>query len=94
MMLSQDPSLTDVFSYLLLADGLRLSGARSECHELFRRMEFSMLIDNTDDHEKNHSLVLQSGKWHLSKAYGAADIETLERSIDCDELLSIRRAIR
>jgi serine/threonine-protein kinase HipA len=31
---------------------------RSQMHELFRRLVFNLLIDNTDDHEKNHVLLL------------------------------------
>ncbi|MCZ8254512.1 MAG: HipA domain-containing protein [Polaromonas sp.] len=42
-------------------------------HELFRRMVFNILIDNTDDHEKNHSLLvvnpLANGRLKLSPAY-------------------------
>jgi serine/threonine-protein kinase HipA len=38
--------------------------------QLFRRMVFNILIDNTDDHEKNHSLLRQAdGSWLLSPAY-------------------------
>ena len=38
--------------------------------ELFRRMVFNILIDNTDDHEKNHALIRQvNGKYALSPAY-------------------------
>lgn len=38
--------------------------------ELFRRMVFNILIDNTDDHEKNHALLRQDdGSWLLSPAY-------------------------
>jgi serine/threonine-protein kinase HipA len=38
--------------------------------ELFRRMVFNILIDNTDDHEKNHALVRQSnGMYALSPAF-------------------------
>ncbi len=38
--------------------------------QLFRRMVFNILMDNTDDHEKNHSLLRQSdGSWLLSPAY-------------------------
>lgn len=29
-----------------------------EMHELFRRMVFNILMDNTDDHEKNHVLLM------------------------------------
>jgi serine/threonine-protein kinase HipA len=38
--------------------------------QLFRRMVFNILIDNTDDHEKNHSLLRQAdGNWVLAPAY-------------------------
>lgn len=38
--------------------------------ELFRRMVFNILIDNTDDHEKNHALIrTTSGNYQLSPAY-------------------------
>jgi len=38
--------------------------------ELFRRMVFNILIDNTDDHEKNHALlVTDSQQYALSPAY-------------------------
>jgi len=38
--------------------------------QLFRRMVFNILIDNTDDHEKNHSLLRRAdGSWLLSPAY-------------------------
>jgi serine/threonine-protein kinase HipA len=38
--------------------------------ELFRRMVFNILIDNTDDHEKNHALLLTDAQQYaLSPAY-------------------------
>jgi serine/threonine-protein kinase HipA len=38
--------------------------------ELFRRMVFNILIDNTDDHTKNHAFLrLPSGKYALAPAY-------------------------
>jgi serine/threonine-protein kinase HipA len=38
--------------------------------ELFRRMVFNILIDNTDDHEKNHALmVTDAQQYELSPAY-------------------------
>jgi serine/threonine-protein kinase HipA len=38
--------------------------------QLFRRMVFNILIDNTDDHEKNHALLRQAdGAWRLSPAF-------------------------
>ncbi len=39
-------------------------------HELFRRMVFNILIDNTDDHEKNHAVLRgQDGFYRLSPAF-------------------------
>jgi serine/threonine-protein kinase HipA len=39
-------------------------------HELFRRMVYNILIDNTDDHEKNHAvLVTDSQQYELAPAY-------------------------
>jgi len=32
--------------------------AKRQMQELFRRMVFNILIDNTDDHEKNHALLM------------------------------------
>lgn len=38
--------------------------------QLFRRMVFNILIDNTDDHEKNHALLRQpDGGWLLAPAF-------------------------
>lgn len=38
--------------------------------QLFRRMVFNILMDNTDDHEKNHALLRQSdGHYLLSPAF-------------------------
>ena len=41
-----------------------------DARELFRRMVFNILIDNTDDHEKNHALLVNDrGEVALSPAY-------------------------
>lgn len=43
---------------------------RAQQQELFRRMVFNILIDNTDDHEKNHALVRGAdGFYALSPAF-------------------------
>lgn len=43
---------------------------RAQQQELFRRMVFNLLIDNTDDHEKNHALVRAEGSYYaLSPAF-------------------------
>jgi serine/threonine-protein kinase HipA len=44
-----------------------------DARELFRRMVFNILVDNTDDHEKNHSLLVTNpfgnGRLRLAPAY-------------------------
>jgi len=71
----QEPTL----GYPSLAQLLRRSGVADgdvnllDMQELFRRMVFNILIDNTDDHEKNHALMVvaptQQGKYRLAPAY-------------------------
>lgn len=42
----------------------------NDMHELFRRMVFNILIDNNDDHEKNHVLLMNDdGTYSLSPAF-------------------------
>ncbi len=46
------------------------SWGRAQMAELFRRMVFNILIDNTDDHEKNHVLLMTDrGEYELSPAF-------------------------
>jgi len=60
------------YSYLLLAEARRLTGSAEllseDLRELFRRMVFNILVDNTDDHESNHGFIHERG-WRLSKAF-------------------------
>lgn len=46
---------------------------QQDARELFRRMVFNILIDNTDDHEKNHALLIlnptDNGRLKLAPAY-------------------------
>jgi serine/threonine-protein kinase HipA len=42
----------------------------AQMRELFRRMVFNILIDNTDDHEKNHALLVSDAQqYELSPAF-------------------------
>jgi serine/threonine-protein kinase HipA len=71
----QEPEL----GYPALALLLRRAGVADgdanaqDATELFRRMVFNILMDNTDDHEKNHSLLVVSpwanGRFRLAPAY-------------------------
>ncbi|HEX5314387.1 MAG TPA: HipA domain-containing protein [Gammaproteobacteria bacterium] len=58
-------------SYLELVDLLQSRGAdtRADCEELFRRVVFSILIHNTDDHLRNHGFLLVPQGFRLSPAY-------------------------
>lgn len=63
-------------SYPALAQWLRRRGVvagdrnRQDMRELFRRLVFNILMDNTDDHEKNHALVaLDNQQYRLSPAF-------------------------
>ena len=62
------------YGYPELAQLLRRRGpadtAAAHMRELFRRMVFNLLIDNTDDHEKNHALLMDDSQHlHLSPAF-------------------------
>jgi serine/threonine-protein kinase HipA len=56
------------FGYPELAQLLRrrapVEDSAGQMRELFRRMVFNLLIDNTDDHEKNHALLMDDAQ-HL-----------------------------
>ena len=64
------------FGYPELAQLLRRRGVTdgdaylAQMREVFRRMVFNILIDNTDDHEKNHALLMTDAQqYELSPAY-------------------------
>jgi serine/threonine-protein kinase HipA len=59
-------------SYLEIADALRRYGSRvkSDLEELWRRIVFSILISNVDDHMRNHGfLYAGTTGWTLSPVY-------------------------
>lgn len=69
-------SANERYGYPELAQLLRRRGATAgdryvdDMHELFRRMVFNILIDNTDDHEKNHAVLVDDRQqYSLSPAF-------------------------
>jgi serine/threonine-protein kinase HipA len=59
-------------SYLEIADALRQNGARAtqDMRELWRRIVFTILISNVDDHMRNHGFLYTGTEgWALSPAY-------------------------
>ncbi len=81
-------------SYLEFVDGLRRYGAapRADMHMIWRRMVFSVLISNSDDHLRNHGFLYDGPDgWRLAPAYDLnpvpADIKprVLSTAIDLDD---------
>ena len=76
------------YSYKDIYDVSRQLNMQSGTHipigeEIFRRMIFNILMDNTDDHEKNHCFLYQGAAWELSPAY---DVTPLASGIGSSEL--------
>lgn len=66
-------------SYLEFVDALRQHGARPEADmsELWRRIVFSILISNSDDHLRNHGFMSAGPDgWVLSPAYDINPVPT------------------
>jgi serine/threonine-protein kinase HipA len=63
----------ETHSYLEIVDALRQHGAAParDQRELWRRVLFSVLISNVDDHLRNHGFIYDSAQrgWRLSPAY-------------------------
>ena len=81
-------------SYLEFVDILRQHGAaaKEDMHGLWRRIVFSILISNTDDHLRNHGFLWAGpAGWRLSPAYDLNPVPTdikprvLTTAIDLDD---------
>jgi len=72
----------DPGAYTLLADGIRQYGddVQKDLRELWRRLVFSLLASNYDDHLRNHGfLMLRAGRWALSPAYDLNPVPEIDR---------------
>ncbi|MEA3210600.1 MAG: serine/threonine-protein kinase HipA [Chthoniobacter sp.] len=70
-------------AYTLLADGIRQFGhaAAADLRELWRRLVFSLLVSNYDDHLRNHGFLMREpGRWALSPAYDLNPVPEIERA--------------
>ncbi len=66
-------------SYLEFVDALRQHGAapKDDMHALWRRIVFSILISNTDDHLRNHGFLYAGAQgWRLAPAYDLNPVPT------------------
>lgn len=64
--------INDTRSYLVLADALSKisSDPQADRVDLFRRIVFNILVNNHDDHVKNHGVLrLLDGQWRLAPAF-------------------------
>ncbi|BCQ22313.1 type II toxin-antitoxin system HipA family toxin [Caballeronia sp. NK8] len=85
---------------MLIAEGIDISRAsygdlaeiarryspasRADSRQLFQRMVFNVLMENTDDHEKNHAFLNRDGNWKLSPAY---DLQPQLQAIGYQQLI-------
>jgi serine/threonine-protein kinase HipA len=96
-------------SYLEIADVIerRSPSAEADLAELWRRIAFSVLISNTDDHLRNHGFLhATTGGWSLSPAFDlnpnpepgrkimSTAIDLDDPSASIDTLMSVARSFR
>lgn len=70
-------------SYAQLADAIRQYGHNvgPDLEQLWRRMIFSLLASNYDDHLRNHGFLMREpGRWALSPAYDINPTPEIDRS--------------
>ncbi len=74
---------SDPGSYTMLAEGIRQFGndVSGDLRELWRRLIFSLLASNYDDHLRNHGFLMrQPGRWSLSAAYDLNPVPEMDRA--------------
>ncbi|MCZ3388065.1 MAG: type II toxin-antitoxin system HipA family toxin [Actinomycetia bacterium] len=61
----------DSHDYLEISEALPAVGsaARKDLNELWRRIVFSVFVNNTDDHLRNHGFLDERGGWALSPVF-------------------------
>jgi serine/threonine-protein kinase HipA len=73
----------DPGAYTRLADGIRQLGddVADDLRELWRRLVFSLLSSNYDDHLRNHGFLMHHpGRWALSPAYDLNPVPEIDRA--------------
>jgi serine/threonine-protein kinase HipA len=71
-MLGAEPDDPQEHAYTEIVDALRVHGAdaQTDIDELWRRIAFSILVNNVDDHLRNHGFLhVEQGKWRLAPAF-------------------------
>ncbi|MEI6034809.1 MAG: HipA domain-containing protein [Verrucomicrobiae bacterium] len=70
-------------AYTMIADAIRQFGdnVTSDLQELWRRLIFSLLASNYDDHLRNHGFLMrEAGRWSLSPAYDINPVPEMDRA--------------
>ena len=70
-------------AYTMIADAIRQFGDNvgGDLQELWRRLVFSLLASNYDDHLRNHGFLMREpGRWSLSPAYDINPVPEMDRS--------------
>jgi serine/threonine-protein kinase HipA len=83
-MLGVEPDDPSDHTYAEIADALRMYGAepRADVEELWRRIAFSILITNVDDHLHNHGFLhVDRGKWRLAPAFDVNPFPDRQREL-------------
>jgi serine/threonine-protein kinase HipA len=73
----------DLGAYTMIADGIRQFGhdVPGDLRELWRRLIFSLLASNSDDHLRNHGFLMhEPGRWSLSPAYDLNPVPEMDRA--------------
>jgi len=83
-LLDAEPSDPKEHTYTEIIDGLRQHGsqAQKDIEELWRRIAFSILITNVDDHLHNHGFLRAAqGQWYLAPAFDVNPFPDRERDL-------------
>lgn len=86
---SDGDDATDGSSYLEIVSFLKANGAnpKQDLIQLWKRIVFGMAVSNTDDHFRNHGVLLTNNGWILSPMYDVnPDVfgEFLSLNVDSD----------
>ncbi|WP_090219122.1 HipA domain-containing protein [Litoreibacter janthinus] len=61
--------------------------------ELYRRVVFSILVTNIDDHMRNHGFLRGRGGWHLSPTYNINPVRTNHARSKATSMMTIRMPV-
>jgi serine/threonine-protein kinase HipA len=81
----------DEATYTDIAECIRMYSAQPkvDLHELWRRIVFSVMIGNLDDHLRNHGfLYAGDGKWQLSPAYDLNPVPAADKARELSTWIS------